>query len=127
MLEYIQNRLQIGKVYPLNLNSQTDHVRWVVMSKKDIYKLIKIFDINPLNTTKYLDYINWKEAFLLYFSLQTNNISLQEEVKTQIFNLKSCMNENRTNFDYPQDHKIKITPYWLLGFSVRRAVSLTLE
>lgn len=76
MLEYIQNRLQIGKVYPLNLNSQTDHARWVVVSKKDLYKLIQIFDINPLNTTKYLDYINWKEAFLLYFSLKTENISL---------------------------------------------------
>ena len=117
LLEYIQNRLQIGKVYPLNQNSQTDYAKWVVVSKKDLSKLIQIFEINPLNTTKYLDYINWKEAFLLYFSLQTNNISLQEEVKTQIFNLKSCMNENRTNFDYPQDHKVKITPYWLLGFT----------
>ena len=115
LLEYIQNRLQIGKVYPLNLNSHTDHARWVLMSKKDLYKLIKICDINPLNTTKYLDYINWKEAFLLYFSLKTDNISLH--AKTKIFNLQSCMNDNRTNFDYPQDHNVKITPYWLLGFT----------
>ena len=27
------------------------------------------------------------------------------------------MNDNRTNFDYPQDQKLKISPYWLLGFS----------
>ena len=120
LLEYIQNRLQIGKVYPLDLNSQTDHARWVVTSKKDLSKLIKIFDLNPLNTTKYLDYINWKEAFLLYFPsfflikkiAKTDNI-----VKTKIFNLQSCMNDNRTNFEYPQDHKVKITPYWLLGFT----------
>ena len=65
-------------------------------------------DSGVLNTTKYLDYINWKEAFLLYFSLKTDNISLH--AKTKIFNLQSCMNDNRTNFDYPQDHNVKITP-----------------
>ena len=115
LLEYLQNRLQIGKVYPLDLKSQTDHARWVVVSKKDLSKLILIFDINPLNTTKYLDYTNWREAFLLYTTLKTDNIS--EEIRTQIFNLQSGMNDNRTNFDLPQDHKIRITPYWLLGFA----------
>ena len=127
LLEYIQNRLQIGKVYPLNQNSQTDYAKWVVVSKKDLSKLIQIFEINPLNTTKYLDYINWKEAFLLYFLLKTDNISIllffllfkkkEEEVKTKIFNLQSSLNNNRTNFDYPKDHKVQITPYWLLGFT----------
>ena len=25
------------------------------------------------------------------------------------------MNRNRTNFDMPTNHKVRITPYWLLG------------
>ena len=31
--------------------------------------------------------------------------------------------KKRTNFTMPIEHKINITPYWLLGFIVKRAVS----
>ena len=55
LLEYLGNRLLIGKVYTLDLKSKTDQARWVVVSQKDLSKLIRIFDINPLYTTKYLD------------------------------------------------------------------------
>jgi hypothetical protein len=33
---------------------------------KDIYKLIAIFDEYNLNTTKYLDYLDFKKSFNLY-------------------------------------------------------------
>jgi hypothetical protein len=35
----------------------------------------------------------------------------------QILNLKNGMNSNRIDFSMITNHKIVITPYWLLGFS----------
>jgi hypothetical protein len=66
ILEYIKNRLKIGNVYPLNQDTKIDYVRWIVISKNDLLKLIEIFNKNNFNTTKHLVYLAWREDFLLY-------------------------------------------------------------
>ena len=50
---------------------------FVVTKKDDMIFLISIFDKYTLNTTKYLDYLDFKKAFNLYifiltFSLKVN-------------------------------------------------------
>lgn len=49
----------------------TDHisVTWKIQRKEDIIKIINIFDNYPLNTSKQLNFLDWKEAFYLYQSL----------------------------------------------------------
>jgi hypothetical protein len=80
-------------------------------------KLLEIFKIKSLNTTKYLNYIAFKEAFFLYYK-RNPNLALTDKLK--IFNtireIKNSMNTQRNNFELPKDHQIKITPYWFLGF-----------
>ena len=86
----------------------------MVHSKKDLQKIIQIFDKISLNTTKYLDYVNWREAFLLYTKIKDFTVDIKTAAP-QILLLKQNMNDNRTNFSLPLVH-IFISPYWLLGF-----------
>ena len=76
--------------------------------------LISLFDKYNLNTTKYLDYLDFKEAFHLYFN-RDRELSA-ESVKNEILGLKNKMNTNRVNFYRPENCKIIITKSWLLGF-----------
>nr|YP_007507038.1 intronic ORF at intron 1 of rnl [Ceratocystis cacaofunesta]AFO38136.1 intronic ORF at intron 1 of rnl [Ceratocystis cacaofunesta] len=106
-LNYIQSQLNIGVVRVLK-----DECKYVITKKEDIEKLMSIFDRFNLNTTKHLDYLDFKKAFNLYFSRENG---LTEELKKQILYLKDSMNKKRTNFDMPIDHNIIITKSWLLG------------
>ena len=107
VLNYIKSKLGFGKIYQ-NGDSQT----FIVTKKEDIKKLISIFYKYKLNTTKYLDYLDLKEAFNLYHERGGN---LTEELTTQILKLKNNMNTNRSNFNMSENH-IVITKSWLLGF-----------
>jgi hypothetical protein len=60
VLYTIQKSLGIGKVRKSN-----NECKFTVNDIKGIQKLIAIFDKYSLNTTKYLDYIDFKEAFNL--------------------------------------------------------------
>ena len=84
LLEYKLNRLQIGVVYHVGLKTNLNRSSWKVYSKKDIIKLIKIFDIHQLNinTSKQIKYLSWKEAFLI-------NISKRNKKKKML--LKICL------------------------------------
>lgn len=101
-LVHIRNLLAVG-----NINESTKECKFVVSDKKGMIKLISIFDKYNLNTTKYLDYMDFKEAFNLYHS---RNGVLTEELKDKIVKLKSGMNSKRTNFNMPSNH-IRITTY----------------
>ena len=72
--------------------------------------LFPIFDNFNLNTTKYLDYLSFKEALFLYLSLNKNNMD-KDNVLNLILDLKNKMNSNRTEFTMPTHHIIKITSY----------------
>lgn len=106
VLVYVHNTLGIGIV-----NQEGEECKFVVSNIEGIRSLIAIFDLYNLNTTKYLDYMDFREAFNLY---RGRNGLVSDELKDKILNLKNSMNSNRTNFNMPSNH-IKITAYWLLG------------
>lgn len=68
-----------------------------------------------MNTTKHLDFLNFKEALEISSSLSQCLESRDKIEKIEkILELKNSMNKKRTNFTLPVYH-IRITPYWLLG------------
>ncbi len=77
-----------------------------------IEKLIKIFEEYPLNSTKWLNFLSFKEAFELY--INSSNKTLDLILKLE--GIKSGINSKRTDYIFPAHHKYRITPYWLLGF-----------
>lgn len=107
-LEYIKSKLNIG-----NIKDYANSSKLTVIHKNDIYILISIFDKYQLNTTKFLDYLDFKEAFLLY----NKRVGLLRDINliNKLVDLKNRMNNNRTNFTYPDSHNITISRSWLLG------------
>ena len=73
--------------------------------------LIPLFEKFPLNGIKYLDYLCFKEGV----SLKLNGSIPKDEQFRLIVSLKNSMNTQRVNFEMPDSHTIRITPYWLLG------------
>jgi hypothetical protein len=116
LLEYLTTHLNIGQVFPKDINSENMSSTWEVCKKDDLLKLIKIFDKHPLNTTKYLDFIAWREAFFMYQEMKKASLEIKITIKKKILSLKDQMNKKREYFVLTPDHKINITPYWLLGF-----------
>ena len=107
-LKYIKSRLGIGN----NIAVYGNSCKFVVLHRKEVNKLIYIFDKYNLNTTKYLDYLDFKKAFHLY----NENDSIDKiTLMDQILNLKNGMNKNRIDFNFPSSHKIIISDSWLLG------------
>jgi hypothetical protein len=90
------------------VRKSNNECKFTVSDKEGIMKLITIFDKYNLNTTKYLDYLDFKEAFNLYFS---RDGIVTEKLKEDILNLKNRMNNNRISFNFPSHHEIKITTY----------------
>ena len=115
MLRYLRKRLDIGVVAPSGESAYT----FYVIKLEKLLQLIEIFDKKALNTHKYLDYLAWRKAILLYDYYKKNFkiIEDKEKILRKILGLKYSMNTRRTNFDLPERHTIEITPYWLLGFS----------
>ena len=109
VLRYINGKLGIGGV-----RLYKDECIFNVTDKKGIELLILIFDKYNLNTSKHLDYLDFKKAFLFYLN-RDKNLN-PEAVKDKILKLKNKMNTNRVHFDRPENYKIVITNNWLLGF-----------
>lgn len=108
VLRYIQSKLGIG-----NVRIYKNECIFNVTDMEGISQLVSIFDKYNLNTTKYLDYLDFKEAFNLYNNRDKNLTA--EMVKDQVLELKNKMNTNRVNFDRPENSEIRITQSWLLG------------
>lgn len=106
-LNTIKERLNLGNDIRVYGNS----CKFTITHSKDIYKLIEIFDKYSLNTTKYLDYLDFKKAFKLYQEKSDKN----EKIFNRLLDIKSGMNNSRTDYTALKDHKITITDYWLLG------------
>lgn len=58
-LKYIKSKLNMGNEIAVYGNS----CKFTILHCKDINKLISIFDKYNLNTTKYLDYLDFNKAF----------------------------------------------------------------
>lgn len=108
-LIYIKKILNMGNDIAIYDHS----CRFTVTHPKDIYKLIEIFDKYNLNTTKYLDYLDFKKAFKIY--QERIKTVKDQEIFNIILNIKNGMNNNRSCWDFPVKHNIVITDYWLLG------------
>lgn len=107
MLNFIQSTLKIGKVYTTGKVAQYE-----VYDIKGVQKIIEIFTQHPLNSTKLLNFLDFKRAFELYKGPNGKS----SEVIQEIANIKQGMNSTRINFEMPKGHQPRITPYWLLGF-----------
>ena len=102
VLNYIKDKLGFGIVYAYKSTCYFN-----VTKKEDILKIIAIFDIYTLNSSKRLDYLDLKKAFYLY------NNRTSKEVLNQILDIKNSMNTQRINFKSSQ---VIISKSWLLGF-----------
>lgn len=115
MLNELRDRLSIGtvKIYDRFVNFQ-------VSKSSEIEKIIEIFSKNNLNTSKHLNFLEFRKAYSLYHNKLDNGISKKKlnrlDNLEEILKIKNTMNRKRINFELPKDHFIKITPYWLLGF-----------
>ena len=105
-LNIIKSKLGMGKIYSYN-----DKQIFVVTKIEDINKLVSIFSKYTLNTSKYLDFLDFKLAFTLYQKRE----KLTDALISRILELKNNMNTNRINFNMPGNHVV-ITKSWLLGF-----------
>jgi hypothetical protein len=107
VLRHICARLGVGGV-----RLYRNECIFSVTDKKGILLLISIFDKYNLNTSKYLDYLDFKEAFFYYINRANNlDIDCNIAVKNKIIELKNKMNTSRVNFDRPESSKVIITKY----------------
>ena len=109
VLRYISDKLGVGGV-----RLYKDECIFSVTDRKGVASLIDIFDKYNLNTTKYSDYLDFKEAFLFFIN-RSKDLN-PELVNSKILSLKNKMNTNRIHFERPMGSEINITKSWLLGF-----------
>jgi len=107
VLSFIQKTLGIGKI---DVYGKLASFR--VRKTSDFLILFEIFDKFTLNSTKYLNYLDFKKAFELYKSSESKSFSIIESISQ----IKNGMNTQRTDFSMPESHKLRITPYCVLGF-----------
>ena len=74
--------------------------------------LFPLLDSFPLNSTKYMDYLIFKKVYYI----KKDRLYLTDEGVLELHSLLSQLNNKRTDFSYSENHVIRITPNWLLGF-----------
>jgi len=104
LIKYIIQRLGVG-AFSLRESS----VNFTVSSKDALLVIFGVLDKRPLNTSKNLNYLAFRQAYDLYFYRESVNIS--SELSQEIVTLKDKMNKKRVEFKQSTDHKIHITPY----------------
>lgn len=108
VLFYIKANLSLGRV-----SKQGDWGCVYTIDKvEEIKEILNIFSKRPLNTTKHLNFLKFKEAFLLYISSEQD-----DQLYIKLDSLRNQMNRNRKDFELPHDHQYLITSNWLLGFT----------
>jgi hypothetical protein len=107
VLKYIKSKLNIGNKIAVYGNS----CKFTVIYRNEITKLISIFDKYHLNTSKYLDFLDFKKAFKLYSEFKACSEKDQKIIIDKLLSIKSGMNNGRVNFNFPSDHKIEISKY----------------
>lgn len=116
-LNYIKQTLNFGKVY-----SYETKCYYIVTKTEDIYKILDIFDKYTLNTSKNLDYLDFKKGFVLYNRETSRKSSLPREIAHEISVLKNRMNlarssaERNRSYLFPENRQLSITDSWILGF-----------
>jgi len=109
LLKYIAQRLGVGY-----LSEKEKAASYTISSKDELLKIFSILDKQPLNTSKNLNYIIFRQAYDLYFN--RDSIKVSTELHKIMIDFKNQMNKSRVDYNQHEDHSINITPYWLLGF-----------
>lgn len=109
VLKTICLKLDIGRVV---LRPTYNTCSFEVSSEKELRILIKVLDEYQLMGDKYLDYLNFKQAFFLYFE---RSGLVTETLKTKIEELRANHNTKRVTTILPLNYKRTITDYKLLG------------
>lgn len=109
LLDKIRSSLGVGYI---QINTKRSSCSFVVGDEKGIRVLLQIFDSYKMIGIKYLDYVDFRKAFLLYFDRIG---TLTDDIRSEILVLQNGINTKRTDFNMPAGHQIEITPYWLLG------------
>jgi len=104
LIKYITQRLGVG-----NISIRDKSVNYTLSSKGDLLNIFSIFDIRPLNTSKNLNYILFRQAYDLYFNRESLKVTMEQ--RKVIINLKDQMNKKRIDFNQPKGHSIDITHY----------------
>jgi hypothetical protein len=107
-LEYIKSILGIGNVTERGKFASLSISRGI-----EVKVLIDIFSKFSLNTTKRLDFEDWKLAFELWSSVEEGGD--RSAYIARIKGIKAGMNRGRYYEIFKLDEP-KITKYWLLGF-----------
>lgn len=102
--------LNIGRVV---LRPKYNTCTFEVGAEKELRVLIDFLDKYRLIGDKYLDYLNFREVFFLYFD-RPNLVS--ESLKTKIEEIRANHNTKRVTTTLPDCYKRVITDYKLLGF-----------
>jgi len=105
LLDKICYSLGVGNVYT---NAKRSSCSFVVGDEKGIRVLLHIFDNYRINGIKYLDYQDFRKAFLAYFD---RTGTLTDGIRSEILELQIGINTKRIDFSMPIGHQIKITPY----------------
>lgn len=87
-------RLGVG-----NISIRDKSVNYTLSSKSDLLKILSIFDIRPLNTTKNFNYILFRQGYYLYFKRESFKVTM--ELRKVIINLKDQMNKKRIDLNQP--------------------------
>ena len=103
VLYFIQKTLGVGRVSPNGVASAIFRVR----KQEDVAKIIDIFSKYPLNTFKFLNFLDFKRGFEIYTSSKQKTSKIIQEVET----IRCNMNSQRSNFSLPVSYKVRITPY----------------
>ena len=104
LINKIFRRLGVG-----NIHIRSSTVNYTISNKEGLAKIFSILDKKSLNTTKYLNYITFRQAYDLYANRGSRFV--EKELKGKILSLKDQMNKKRVNFDLPLSHSVNISRY----------------
>ena len=102
MLHFIQSKLEIGKVYITG-----SAARFVVTNLKETPIIINIFSRYPLNTTKFLNFQDYKKAFEIYTSSRLKTPEILDKVEE----IRMGMNKLRRYFTLGPSYSVHLTSY----------------
>lgn len=110
VLILIQKSLGVGQVRTYGKSAI-----FVISNLKDLQIIIDIFSQTSLNTTKHLNFLDFKKAYELWVK-GVEDKKDKAELCESILIFKNKMNSKRSSFLFEESHVIRVTPYWLVGF-----------
>jgi len=104
-LDYIYSNLKIGKI---SVNLKTPSAIFKITRQTELKVLSAIFNHFPLNTTKYLDFLSFEQAFRLYTENSSRNA--RKNIHSIIESARGNMNTHRIDFNMPtSSNHFKVT------------------